>query len=122
MTLRRMAAALAAALAICFGAASADAQRTPRSAPVAPDAQTQDLPPPAAAPTTNVDVTQTGDTFGPALNRMSIVSLFLRADAIVKTVFVLLVLASVWSWAIIINKWMVLGTLKRRANKFERTF
>ena len=84
-----------AALAISWGAGSAVAQRTPHPAPVAPAAQMQNLPAPAAAPTTNVDVTPTGgDIFGPALNRMSVVSLFLRADAIVKAVFVLLVLAS----------------------------
>ncbi|MFL5237557.1 MAG: protein TolQ [Rhizomicrobium sp.] len=122
MTLRRTAAALAAALAICFGANAAAAQVAPRAAPVSQDAQTQELAPPSAAPTANVDVTPTGETFGPALNRMSIVSLFLRADVIVKAVFILLVLASLWSWAIIINKWMALGTLKRRAKKFERTF
>jgi biopolymer transport protein TolQ len=33
-----------------------------------------------------------------------------------------LFLASLWSWAIILNKWMALGTLKRRATKFEKTF
>lgn len=120
MILRRTAAALAAALAIFFGAEAA--AQAPRAAPTSHDTQTQELAAPAAAPTTNVEVTQTGDTFGPALNRMSIVSLFLRADAIVKTVFVLLVLASLWSWAIIINKWLVMGTLKRRANNFEKTF
>jgi biopolymer transport protein TolQ len=120
MILRRTAAALAAALAILFGAEAA--AQAPRAAPTSRDTQTQELAAPAAAPTTNVEVTQTGDTFGPALNRMSIVSLFLRADAIVKTVFVLLVLASLWSWAIIINKWLVMGTLKRRANNFEKTF
>src|SRR5438477_60533 len=48
MTLRRTAAALAAALAIGFSAASVHAARTPRAAPVAPDAQTQELAPPAA--------------------------------------------------------------------------
>jgi len=122
MRLRRTAAALAAALAICFGAGTAQAQHTPRAAPVSHDAQTQELAPPSAAPTTNVEVAPTGDTFAPSLNRISIVSLFVRADAIVKAVFVLLVLASLWSWAIIINKWMALGTLKRRASKFERTF
>ena len=123
MGLRRTAVMCLAALAISWDAGSAVAQRTPHAAPVAPAAQTQNLPAPAAAPTANVDVTATeGDTFGPALNRMSVVSLFLRADAIVKTVFVLLVLASLWSWAIIINKWMALGMLKRRAAKFERTF
>jgi biopolymer transport protein TolQ len=122
MGLRRTAAVVAAALAIVLSAATVEAQPAPRAAPVSQDTQTQELPPPAAAPTATVDVTQTGDTFGPALNRMSIVSLFLRADAIVKTVFVLLVLASLWSWAIIINKWLALGALKRRANKFEKTF
>src|ERR1041385_7132965 len=121
--LRRTAVVVAAGLGICLSVGSADAQRTPRAAPVSENAQTQELPPPAAAPTTNVDVTQTGgDTFAPALTRISIVSLFLHADAIVKTVFVLLVLASLCSWAIIINKWMALGLLKRRANKFEKTF
>jgi biopolymer transport protein TolQ len=122
MVLRRTAAALAAALAILFGAQAAPAQK-PRAAPVSQDTQTQELAPPAAAPAGTVDVTPTGgDTFGPALNRMSIVSLFMRADVIVKAVFILLVLASLWSWAIIINKWMVIGTLKRRAAKFEKTF
>jgi len=121
MFLRRTAAALAAALAILFGAQLGFAQ-TPHAAPTSQDTQSQQLAPPSAAPAGTVDVTPTNDTVGPALNRMSIVSLFLRADVIVKTVFVLLVLASLWSWAIIINKWMVLGTLKRRATKFEKTF
>jgi biopolymer transport protein TolQ len=122
MGLRPLAAMLALLLAGVLSTAAAHAQRAPRAAPVSQKAQTHDLAPPAAAPAGTVDVTPTGDTFAPALNRMSIVSLFLRADAIVKTVFVLLVLASLWSWAIIINKWLALGTLKRRANKFEKTF
>ena len=41
--------------------------------------------------------------------------MFLRADIIVKAVMILLLLASLWSWAIIFNKWMALGTLKRKA-------
>jgi biopolymer transport protein TolQ len=40
----------------------------------------------------------------------------------VKSVMALLVLASLWSWAIIFNKWLALGTLRRRADKFEKTF
>jgi len=32
------------------------------------------------------------------------------------------VLASIWSWTIIISKWLVLSTLRRRAEKFEKTF
>lgn len=122
MVFGRLAAVVAVALALWLAASAAYAQRTPRAAPTSSDTQTQELAPPAAAPAGTVDVTPTGDTFAPALNRISIVSLFMRADAIVKTVFVLLVLASLWSWAIIINKWLALGTLKRRAGKFEKTF
>ncbi|HEY8699083.1 MAG TPA: hypothetical protein VIM02_15880, partial [Rhizomicrobium sp.] len=111
MVLRHLALMLAAALVLASGG-SALAQRTPRAAPVSQDAQTQQLAPPAAAPTTNVDVTQTGGT--PEVSGISVVSLFLRADWIVKAVFVLLLLASLWSWTIIINKWLALGTLRRR--------
>ena len=119
MVLRHLALMLAAALVLASGG-SALAQRTPRAAPVSQDAQTQQLAPPAAAPTTNVDVTQTGGT--PEVSGISVVSLFLRADWIVKAVFVLLLLASLWSWTIIINKWLGLGTLRRRAERFEKTF
>jgi biopolymer transport protein TolQ len=52
----------------------------------------------------------------------SIVESFLRADIIVKSVMVLLLLASLWSWAIIINKAIALGGLKRKAAKFEKIF
>ena len=34
---------------------------------------------------------------------------FLRADIVVKAVMVLLLLASLWSWAIIFNKWIALA-------------
>jgi biopolymer transport protein TolQ len=118
MNFRRLTAAAVAALAISL-ACSAQAQ-SPRAAPVSQNAQTQDLAPPTAAPTTAVDVTQTGG--GPEVSGISIVSLFLRADPIVKAVFVLLLLASIWSWVIIINKWIVLASLRRRADKFEKTF
>jgi biopolymer transport protein TolQ len=118
MNFRRLTAVVVAALAISL-AGGAQAQ-SPRAAPVGQNAQTQDLAPPSAAPTTAVDVTQTGG--GPEVSGISIVSLFLRADAIVKAVFVLLLLASIWSWVIIINKWIVLASLRRRADKFEKTF
>lgn len=122
MKLRQLAAALGAVLLFSLSVPSGPAAGAPRAAPVSQDAQTQDLPAPAAAPTTNVEMAQASKAAGPSINRMSIVSLFMRADPIVKGVFVLLVLASLWSWAIIINKWMVLGTLRRRASTFERTF
>lgn len=55
-------------------------------------------------------------------SEFSMVNLFLRADVIVKSVMIGLVLASFWSWAIIIDKWMKVGTLSRKADRFEDVF
>lgn len=55
-------------------------------------------------------------------NDFSMISLFLRADWIVKAVIVLLVLASIWCWAIIFEKFMAMRRLNRRANDFEGAF
>lgn len=52
----------------------------------------------------------------------SLIALFLRAGLTVKIVMVLLVLASVWSWALIIQKLMVHATARREAAGFERRF
>jgi biopolymer transport protein TolQ len=46
----------------------------------------------------------------------------MRADILVKAVMILLLIASLWSWTIIINKSIALGALKRRASKFEKVF
>lgn len=53
---------------------------------------------------------------------LSILGLFLQADIIVKTVMLLLLLASFWSWAVIFDKVMRLRRLKRDAQAFEETF
>ena len=55
-------------------------------------------------------------------NDMSMWALFLRADLIVKTVMALLLLASVWCWAIIFEKWIRLRRVRGQAEKFEDTF
>ena len=34
----------------------------------------------------------------------SLLSLFLRADLVVKSVIIILILASIWSWTIIVEK------------------
>ena len=53
---------------------------------------------------------------------LSIIALFMHADIIVKCVAMILVFASVWSWAIIFEKKATLGKLNRRATKFEDAF
>ena len=49
----------------------------------------------------------------------SIWALFLRADPIVKSVIVLLLVASIWCWAIIIDKVIVSGSYPVNNNVFE---
>jgi biopolymer transport protein TolQ len=125
MSFRRVVAAVlpALALAVALSSSPASAQRAPDAAPTVGNTQQQDLgAPPAAAPTTNVEVTQTGGTLGPVTASLSPITLFERADLLVKVVLLLLLAASLWSWTIIVNKWLVLGTLRRRAAKFEKTF
>ncbi len=52
----------------------------------------------------------------------SLWSLFLRADPVVKTVMGILVISSIWSWAVIIDKSMTFGRLKRKSKRFEDQF
>lgn len=53
---------------------------------------------------------------------LSIWALFWQADLVVKTVMVGLLVASVWCWAIIVDKSMLYGRTKREMNRFERVF
>src|SRR4051794_15236244 len=52
----------------------------------------------------------------------SLWALFLQADLIVKVVMSLLFVASLWCWAVILEKGFRLFRLKRKANAFERAF
>ena len=52
----------------------------------------------------------------------SLVALFLRASLTVKVVIVILVLASFWAWATIIQKLIVFATTRRDAARFDRAF
>ena len=52
----------------------------------------------------------------------SMISLFFRADLVVKLVILLLLCASVWCWAIIIEKSIALRRLNARASQFESNF
>jgi biopolymer transport protein TolQ len=50
---------------------------------------------------------------------LSVLKLFLNADPVVKGVLLLLLFASVWSWAVIIDKLWRLGTASRSARDHE---
>ena len=52
----------------------------------------------------------------------SVWSLFLRAVWLVKAVMIVLLLASVWCWAIIFEKWIGMRRLNSRADDFEQDF
>ncbi len=52
----------------------------------------------------------------------SFLSLFMKADWVVKSVMIILVLASIWSWAVAVDKGIMMFLLKRRAKLFEETF
>ncbi|MEX0628980.1 MAG: protein TolQ, partial [Cucumibacter sp.] len=52
----------------------------------------------------------------------SLLALFLRADWVVKSVMLGLLFASVWSWAIIFDKWFLYGRVGREMNRFEKNF
>jgi biopolymer transport protein TolQ len=52
----------------------------------------------------------------------SLIALFMRADIIVKVVMGILAIASVWSWAVAIDKFFSVGGAKARAKRFENAF
>jgi biopolymer transport protein TolQ len=87
---------------------------------------------PQAVPVTPVDPGQgldqmtgamqsTADGIGMA-HDLSVWGLFIQADWIVKAVMIMLLLASIWSWAIIIQKLIRLRSLRAQAKQFEETF
>jgi biopolymer transport protein TolQ len=57
-----------------------------------------------------------------AAEQITIWSLFIEADPVVKGVMLILAVASVWSWAIAVDKWLQFGELETHARKFEREF
>lgn len=70
-------------------------------------------------PTAAIQATQLAGTVS---HDLSIWGLFLQADIVVKTVMLMLVGASVWSWAIIFDKWVTFKGLNSKAQKFETSF
>ena len=54
--------------------------------------------------------------------QITILSLFLQADPVVKGVMLILAVASIWTWAVAVDKWLQFGDLESHARKFEREF
>jgi len=52
----------------------------------------------------------------------SLIQLFLRADFIVKTVIIILISASVYSWALIFDKYKLFKKLEKTTTNFEEKF
>ena len=52
----------------------------------------------------------------------SLISLFFRADIIVKSVIVILIVCSVYSWAVIIEKFRLFKKINRSSEDFEEKF
>jgi biopolymer transport protein TolQ len=53
---------------------------------------------------------------------LSPIKLFLEADIVVQAVMVGLILASIWTWAIIVSQWVKARTAFRASERFEREF
>ena len=52
----------------------------------------------------------------------SLIQLFLRADFIVKSVIIILIAASVYSWALIFEKYKLFKKIEKSTNSFEEKF
>jgi biopolymer transport protein TolQ len=117
-SLRGLLSALVVVLAVGVAApfSAVMAQDAPRAAPTGEAAESA----PLAAPTQSVDVSSS--TVAPNARGISIIDMFIRADPLVKGVFIVLVLASFWSWVIIINKGLAMSSLERKATRFEKIF
>ena len=55
-------------------------------------------------------------------NDFSIIKLFLRADIIVKSVIIMLIAASIYSWAIIFDKYKLFKKINKSSEEFEERF
>ncbi len=125
----RLSAVAVAALAITLaflaeGASQAQIQTVPReegAPPIAAPTGEGAEGAPLAAPVGDVQA----EFVGPQTELQNIftpLGLFMRADWVVKSVMILLILASFWSWVVIVDKWISLGSLNRRTRRFEKNF
>ena len=63
-----------------------------------------------------------GDGAGEAVRDFSVFSLIFDAHIVVQIVMVILILASLLSWAVILDKWFSLGRIRKAAARYEDDF
>ena len=64
----------------------------------------------------------TSEAMSSAAIDFSLLSLFLRADLVVKSVIIILALASIYSWTIIVSKLIKMKRLRQLENEFDEIF
>ena len=67
------------------------------------------------------DITSQAVGLGSSVD-FSLMSLFLRADIVVKSVIIILIAASIYSWAIIIEKFKMFKKINKNTIEFEEKF
>lgn len=53
---------------------------------------------------------------------LSFYGMFMQADWVVKAVILILVIASIWCWKIILDKWLTFSSTRTKMKKFEKRF
>ncbi|MBB33957.1 MAG: protein TolQ [Hirschia sp.] len=71
-------------------------------------------------PFLQVEAAQTAEIAG--AEDFSVMSLIIRAGPVVKAVMAILLVMSVWSWAIAFDKWFGVGAARSKAKAFEKAF
>ena len=64
----------------------------------------------------------TSENISSAVVDFSLLSLFLRADLVVKSVIIILIAASIYSWAVIVEKLAKMKKLKQLEKEFDEIF
>jgi biopolymer transport protein TolQ len=77
---------------------------------------------PTAAPAEAVDATTLEGTTAATAHSMSMIDLFFHADIIVQSVMLGLLVASVWSWTIMFDKYAKFKTTRFKSARFETNF
>ncbi len=68
------------------------------------------------------NISISGEVVGQVAGNLSMFDLFLQAEPLVKIVMLGLIVASVWSWAIIISKVLRVHQINKASNAFEESF